>query len=178
MVYDDFVVDYNNMDLTAHDVRRKHQLNSKQYSKIRNTALKNNDIPITRHMNQTDAKFYYKGVDGYYHVEKTINNTKQLIGTFADEKTAQKIVRLCKKENWNLNNIQECIDLNKIKTKNYSLVNGYYMIRKTVNGVNKVFLTVHQSKVDEETIKDVVDCFRSVNWNMNYRDEILEEFGL
>ena len=60
MIYEDFVNDYNNPEITGEDVRRYNKLNPKQYSNLRAKALKNGDISSPRHMNTTGAKFYTK----------------------------------------------------------------------------------------------------------------------
>ena len=88
--YTDFIEDYNNPNITAHDVRRINNLNSKQYQTLRNTAISNGDIPATRHMNKTTAKFYSKRNDGCYEVQKTTDGKKLYVGRFPNETTAKK----------------------------------------------------------------------------------------
>jgi len=178
MSYKDFVADYNNMNLTAHDVRRINNLNSKQYTNLRNRALNNGDIPEVRHMNQTTAKFYTKGNDGYYHVQKTINGKKIYAGRFPNEETAKLIVDACKSVDWDLTQISQLIEDKKCGVKNYSIVNGYYVIQKSVNGANKVFATIRTDMVDEFTVKKIVNRFRLSGWNETLKFSILSEFGL
>ena len=171
--YAKFVVDYNNPNITAHDVRRINNLNAKQYSRIRAKAVKNGDIPPVRHMNKTNAKFYIKTKYGY-QVQKTINGEKTIIGNFKEEKTAKKIVEKCKEHNWQINEIQKYIEDNKTKPKNYSLVNGYWIISKTINGVRTVYNIFNKKEVDEATVRKIVDFYRSVSWNFNYKQKVLE----
>lgn len=178
IIYQDFIEDYNNPNLTAHDVRRINNLNSKQYSNLRNIAIKNGDIPKTRHMNQTTAKFYTKRKDGSFEVQKTIDGKKIFVGRFPNETTAKKVVKECINHNWQVNEIKPLIDEYKVKPKNYTCINGYYIIQKSINGRNTVFATIHQNKVDENTVKKIVDMFRKVSWNINYKDEILGLFDL
>lgn len=175
-LYEDFVTDYNNPNITAHDVRRINNLNSKQYSNFRKIAIRNGDIPKVRHMNQTSAKFYSKRSDGYYDVQKYINGKKMYIGKFPDQNTAELVVDMCKSVNWDLNKVN--IDNLKVLPKNYSIVNGYYIIQKSVNGVNTVFATIHSSKVDEDTIKEIVNRFRCFGWNLSCKDKVLKEFDI
>lgn len=177
-IYNDFVEDYNNPNITAHDVRRINNLNGKQYSNLRQIAIKNGDIPSVRHMNQTTAKFYSRRKDGYYDVQKTTNGKKLYIGRFPDENTAKKIVQECIKHNWQINLIKPFIDENKVKPKNYTCINGYYIIQKAINGKNTVFMCTHQDKVSQEIIEEIVDEFRKVHWNINYKDEILRLFNV
>lgn len=177
-IYNDFVEDYNNLNITAHDVRRINNLNSKQYSNLRQRAIKNGDIPAVRHMNQRTAKFYNKNDDGTFNVQKTINGKKIYVGRFPNETTAQKVVKECINHNWEINEIKPFIEECKVKPKNYTCINGYYIIQKSINGQNIVFATIHQSKVDEDIVKSIVDMFRNVSWNINYKDEILGCFGL
>lgn len=175
-VYDDFITDYNNPNITAHDVRRKNKLNSKQYSSLRKLAISKGDIPIVRHMNQTNAKFYSKRQDGYYDVQKYINGEKVYAGKFPDQQSAKLAVELCKAVDWDLNKVN--LDGLKVLPKNYSLVNGYYVIQKSVDGVNKVFATIHSSKIDEEVVKEIVDKFRECKWDISCKNNILKEFGI
>ncbi|WP_458454390.1 hypothetical protein [Methanobrevibacter sp.] len=177
-LYSDFVEDYNNTKITAHDVRRINNLNGKQYSNLRNMAVNNGDIPPVRHMNSTKAKFYSKTVDGVYTVQKTINNRKLFVGRFPDEETARLIVDKCLEVEWELNRIQDIIDLHKIKPKNYSLVNGYYVIQKSINGVNKIFATIKQSNVTVDVVESIVGELRRNNWNEQMVKGVLEEFNI
>lgn len=176
-LYDDFVSDYNNMNITAHDVRRINQLNSKQYSRIRNQALNNGDIPPVRHMNKTNAKFYCKRKNGLYEVLKTIDGKQVSIGKFANEDTAKKVVCECIKCNWEINKIKNFIDVNRVRPKNYSIVNGYYIIQKTIDGQNIIFASIHSSKVSVEMVEDIVEEFRKVDWNVNCKESILNMFN-
>ena len=178
MIYEDFIEDYNNPNITAHDVRRINNLNSKQYSNLRNRAISNGDIPLVRHMNQSTAKFYYPRKDGGFDVKKTINGKKLYIGRFPDEDTAKRVVAECIHYNWSVNKIKPLIDDLRVKPKNYSLINGYFIIQKSINGRNTVFATIHNSRVDEETVKCIVDEFRRVEWNINYKDEVLGLFNI
>ena len=175
--YNQFITDYNNMNLTAHDVRRLNRLNSKQYCKLRNLAINNKDIPAVRHMNHTGAKFYFKNKNGEYQVQKTINGKKTIIGRFTDEETAKKVVQECIEHNWEINKIQDIIDLNRIKPANYSLVNGYYIIQKTINGKNKVFNVFNAKEISEETVKEIVEFYRNVSWNEEYKQIVEDLFS-
>lgn len=168
--------DYNNPDITAHDVRRKHNLNSKQYSNIRKVAIRNGDIPPVRHMNQTTAKFYSKRADGYYDVQKVINGRKIYVGKFPDQNTAETVVEMCKSVNWDLTRIN--LNALKMMPKNYTLINGYYVIQKSINGQNKVFATIHETKIDESTVQAIVERFRICGWNMSCKHTILREFNI
>lgn len=125
--YNEFVTDYNNPNLTTHDVRRVNGLNSNQYSKLRAKALKNKDIPPVRHMNNNNAKYYTKTTNGDYQVQKTINGQKTIIGRFSDEKTAKEIVNACIDVNWDTAKIKCLIDLKEIKPKNYTKINGCWV---------------------------------------------------
>lgn len=174
--YQEFVNDYNNKEITAHDVRRKNKLNSKQYSKIRKIAIRNGDIPPVRHMNQTTAKFYSKRQDGYYDVQKYIDGKKLYVGKFPDKHTAELVVDLCKSVDWNMNEMN--LDNLKVLPKNYSVVNGYYVIQKSVAGVNRIFATIHTSRIDEETVKEIVKRFRCIGWNLSCKNDVLDEFNI
>ena len=63
-VYEDFVKDYNNPNITGEDVKRINGLNARQYSHLRAEALHNGDISSPRHMNTSGAKFYTKTKNG------------------------------------------------------------------------------------------------------------------
>ena len=56
-VYEEFVKDYNNPEMTGEDVKRLNGLNARQYSLLRAEALSKGDITSPRHMNTTGAKF-------------------------------------------------------------------------------------------------------------------------
>lgn len=176
--YQDFVTDYNNPNITAHDVRRINNLNGKQYQKIRKLAIRNGDIPEVRHMNQTTAKFYTKTRNGDYQVQKTTNGKKIIVGRFKDQNTAEEVVSACINHDWRLNEIKGLINLKKIKPKNYTNINGCWVIQKCINGKNRVFNSFSCKSVDEETVCDIVDFYRSVDWNENYKDKISELFNI
>ena len=176
--YKNFVTDYNNPNLTAHDVRRIHNLNTKRYSEIRNLAISKGDIPEVRHMNQTTAKFYTKTRNGDYQVQKTINGKKLIVGRFKDQTTAKEVVTACINHNWQVEEIKGLIDLKKSRPKNYTCINGYWVIQKSVDGKNTVFNSFNMDKVDEATVVEIVDFYRSVEWNKNYKDKICELFNI
>ena len=173
-IYEDFVKDYNNPNITGEDVKRLNGLNARQYSHLRAEALSNGDISTPRHMNSTGAKFYTKTKNGDYIVKKQYGHKTVLVGRFSDEETAQKIVALCKAVNWDLNKINKVIDENKIKPKNYTYVNGYYIVEKRINGEQVVF---HRFK-DEADAIHMVKELRKMDWDKSKVDLILDEMSL
>ena len=178
-VYEDFVTDYNNLNLTAHDVRRIHGLNGREYGNFRKLAISNGDIPEVRHMNATNAKFYRQTRDGKYTVQKQGVGVYQHIGKFESEEDAKYIVALCLSNDWVISpEIKFEINRLKVKPKNYTIVNEHYIIQKSVDGRNKVFASIHTDKVSEDTVKKIVDRFRNVGWNEDYKTRILEEFDI
>ena len=173
-VYEDFVKDYNNPNITGDDVRRLNGLNSKQYSNLRAKALSKGDITCPRHMNTTGAKFYTKTKTGEYIVKKQYGHKTVVVGRFSDEKTAEKIVALCKSVNWDLNKISGIIDENRIKPKNYSYVNGYYIVEKRIDGERVVF---YRFKNEADAIH-MVNELRKMDWDKSKVDLILDEMSL
>lgn len=173
-VYEDFVKDYNNPNITGEDVKRYNGLNAKQYSYLRAEALHNGDITSPRHMNTTGAKFYTKTKNGDFIVKKQYGNKALSIGRFSDEITAQIIVSLCKAVDWNLNRIRNVIDEYKIKPKNYSKVNGYYIVEKRINGERIVFYRFKQ----EAHAIHMVNKLRQYDWDKSKVDLILDEISL
>ena len=174
--YKAFVEDYNNLNITTHDVRRLHNLNSREYMEIRKMAVENGDIPQTRHMNQRNAKFYTRRSDGTFDVQKQFNGKKIYVGRFESEEIAKMIVSKCIENNWEIKGdlkilIEEC----KCKPKNYSIVNGYYVIQKSLNGRNEVYATLDTSKFEEGEIVKLVEKFRKVEWNKFSVANILKE---
>lgn len=168
--YDDFVKDYNNPSLTGEDVRRKNGLNPHRYSEIRKIALENGDIPVSRRMNRTDAKFYTKSNDAFV-VKKQFGNDCLFVGRFASEETAELIVNKCKEVNWNINQISDFIETHKIKPKNYSYSNNHFTVQKVIDGKNVVFCRVNT----ESTAQKVVEELRKCDWNYEKVDEILKK---
>ena len=173
-IYEDFVKDYNNPNITGLEVKRLNGLNSRQYLNLRAEALSNGDITAPRHMNTTGAKFYTKTKNGDYIVKKQYGNKTVLVGRFSDEETAQKIVSLCKAVNWDLNKISRVIDENRVKPKNYSCVNGYYIVEKRINGERVVF---HRFKNEADAIH-MVNELRKMDWDRSKVDLILDEMSL
>ena len=86
-IYEDFVKDYNNPNITGLEVKRLNGLNSRQYLNLRAEALSNGDITAPRHMNTTGAKFYTKTKNGEYIVKKQYGNKTIFIGRFSDKAT-------------------------------------------------------------------------------------------
>lgn len=173
-VYEEFVKDYNNPNITGEDVKRLNGLNARQYSHLRAEALSNGDISSPRHMNAKRAKFYTKTKNGDYIVKKQYGNKTVLVGRFSDEATAQMIVSLCKAVNWDLDKINRIIDENKIKPKNYSFVNGYYTVQKMIDGERVIF---HRFKHEGQAIY-MVHELRRMGWDKSNVDLILDEMNL
>ena len=178
-VYNSFVEDYNNPNITTHDVRRINHLNSREYVNIRNMAITRGDIPKVRHMNSNNAKFYCKSSDGNYTIQKQYAGVYKHICKVSTEEDAKYIVRLLLKTNWVITDeIQAEINRLKVKPKNYSVVNGYYIVQKSINGKNTIFCSIRTDLVDEETIKLVVERFREVDWDKSFISTILAEFNI
>ena len=170
-IYEDFVKDYNNPEMTGEDIKRINGLNSRQYSVLRAEALSNGDITTPRHMNTTGAKFYTKTKNGDFIVKKQYGNKTVLVGRFPDEETAQMIVSMCKTVNWNLNQISNVIEEHKVKPKNYTHVNGRYIVEKKINGERIVFCRFkHESQA-----KQMVEELRKNNWDQSKVETILYE---
>lgn len=172
-IYNNFVKDYKNPNMTGEDIKRLNGLNSKQYSKLRSEALSNGHISSPRHVNYTGAKFYTKNKKGNFVVKKQYGNKTFIIGRFEDEKTAKKIVELCKSVNWDINKILDIINKNKIKPKNYTRTNGVYIVEKRINGKRTIF---HTFKTEAEAIK-MVDELRKCDWDKSKVDFILDKLG-
>ncbi|MBQ3407946.1 MAG: hypothetical protein IJH12_01925 [Clostridia bacterium] len=173
-IYEDFVKDYNNPNITGEDIRRLNHLNAHQYSKLRAKALDNGDISTPRHMNTTGAKFYTKTKRGDFIVKKQYGNKTVLVGRFPDQATAEMIVSLCKRVNWDLKQISSVIDENKVKPKNYTYVNGYYIVEKRINGKRIVF---YRGKHEAEAIH-LVNELRKNDWDKSKVNLILDEMSL
>ena len=169
VIYEKFVEDYMNPNLTVNDVRRKHSLNSKRYMEIRQIALENGDIPLVRKMNRTDAKFYTQTQNGFV-VKKQFGKECLFVGRFADESTAQLVVNKCKEVNWNVSEISDFIDKHKVKPNNYTASNGHFTVQKVIDGKNRVICTVNT----ESTAQEIVEKFRRCNWNKEEMHKILE----
>ena len=170
-IYEEFVKSYNNPEITGEDIKRLNGLNSRQYSKLRRLALDNGDINTPRHMNTTGAKFYSKTKNGEYLVKKQFINKTVLVGRFPDEETAKMIVEICKTVNWNLNRISNIIEEHKIKPKNYTHVNGYYVVEKKLNGKRIIFCRFKQ----ESEAQYMVQQLRKHNWDQSKVEGILCE---
>lgn len=170
--YNSFVNDYNNPNLTAHDVRRINKLNGKQYSRIRAIALTKGDIPKVRHMNTTGAKFYTRTSNGQYQVQKTINGKKTIIGRFKDRDTAEEIVNACINHNWQINEIKGLIDLLEVKPKNYSRVGDCWVVQKSINSKNVVFNSFNINLINETKVLEIVDFYRNHNWDIGLKNYV------
>ena len=176
--YSEFVEAYNNPHITGHDVRRIKGLNGNQYSKLRAKALRLGDIPAHRYMINPNAKYYTKTPTGDFQVQKTINGRKIIVGRFADEETAKEIVDACIKVDWDIKQIDYLIKWKGVKPKNYTVNNGRWIIQKSINGRNVAFNTFLQSKVDEDTIIDIVDFYRENDWDLTLKDKIKDLFNI
>lgn len=172
-IYEEFVESYNNPEITGEDIKRLNGLNSRQYSCLRRQALINGDISSPRHMNTTGAKFYTKTKTGDYIVKKQFSHKTILVGRFADEETAKMIVAICKTVNWDLNRIQNIINEHKIKPKNYTCVNGYYVVEKRINGERIEFCRFKQ----ESKAILMVEHLRKNNWDKSQVENILCEIN-
>ena len=174
--YESFVEDYNNLNITTHDVRRMHNLNSREYCEVRREALIKGDIPSSRHMNQNNAKFYSKRKDGTFDVKKQFKNEKVYIGRFPNEEIAKNVVKMCIDNNWVLTEeIESYVNENRCKPKNYSIVNGYYLIQKSVKGKNEIYAILKVENWKESEIRNLVTKFRRMKWNKFLCEKILKD---
>ena len=172
--YKNFVEDYNNLNMTTHEVRRIHGLNSREYMEVRSLALENGDISNNRHANKRNAKFYTVRSDGTVDVQKQFNGKKVYFGRFKNEEDAKMIVRKLINNNWVVNKeIRNLIDECKCKPKNYSIVNGYYVIQKSLNGRNEVYATLSMEDYSENDIISLVKKFRNCRWDKKEISRIL-----
>ena len=160
VIYDKFVNDYNNPQLTVSDVRRKHSLNAKRYMEIRSIAIGNGDIPVVRRMDRQTAKFYTKCGDDFI-VKKQFGGKCIFVGRFADESTAELVVDKCKEVQWDISKISDFIEKHRIKPRNYTATNGSYIVQKSINGKNTVICKV----ANESIAKSVVESLRECNWD-------------
>ena len=172
-VYEEFVKDYNNPEMTGEDVKRLNGLNARQYSQLRAEALSKGDITSPRHMNTTGAKFYTKTKNGEFIVKKQFGHKTLLVGRFPDEETAQMIVGICKTVNWDLNRIAHIIEEHKVKPKNYTEANGYYIVEKQINGERIIFCRFKE----ESKAKQMVEKLRKNNWDQSKVETILCEMA-
>ena len=171
-IYDEFVEDYNNPQLTLDDIKRRYGLNCKRFAEIQQLAIGNGDVPAVRRMNRTDAKFYTKTSNGFV-VKKQFGTTCNFIGRFEDEETAKLVVNKCKEVNWNTSQIADFIDAHKIKPANYTCSNGQYIVQKVIDGKNTVICKVNNESVAQKVVKELRKC----NWNTEKTEEIIEKVG-
>ena len=169
VIYEKFVDDYNNPQLTVSDVRRKHSLNAKRYMEIRNVAIQKGDIPVTRRMDRQTAKFYTKCGDDYI-VKKQFGSKCLFVGRFADENTAELIVNKCKEVNWDISQISDFIEKHKLKPRNYTATNGSYIVQKSIGGKNTVICRVPNESIAQKVVEGLREC----NWNTTKTDEIIK----
>ena len=160
-IYEEFVNSYNNPEITGEDIKRLNGLNSRQYSNLRRQALDNGDITVPRHMNAAGAKFYTKTKNGDYIVKKQFGHKTVLVGRFRDEATAKMIVSLCKEVKWDLAQISHIIEEHKIQPKNYTRVNGCYVVEKKIDGERVIFCRFKR----EGEAKYMVQQLRKNNWD-------------
>ena len=169
-IYDGFVMDYNNPQLTIDDIKRKYGLNCRRFAEIQALAIQNGDVPQVRKMNRSTAKFYTKTKNGFV-VKKQFGTTCNFIGRFKDEDTAKLVVNKCKEVNWNTSMISDFIDAHKIKPNNYTVTNDGVIVQKVIEGKNTVFCKLS----DETTAQKVVNELRKCNWNKEKTQEIIEK---
>ena len=169
-IYDGFVEDYNNPQLTIEDIKRKYGLNCRRFAEIQHIAISNQDVPSVRRMNRTTAKFYTKTSNGYV-VKKQFGKDCLFVGRFEDEATAQLVVNKCKEVNWNTSQISDFIDAHRIKPRNYSITNDGVIVQKVIDGKNTVFCKLN----NETTAQKVVNELRKCKWNKEKTQEILEK---
>ena len=96
-----------------------------------------------------------------------------MVGRFPDEETAQMIVGICKTVNWDLNRIAHIIEEHKVKPKNYTEANGYYIVEKQINGERIIFCRFKE----ESKAKQMVEKLRKNNWDQSKVETILCEMA-
>lgn len=169
-IYDSFIVDYNNLELTIEDIKRKYGLNCRRFAEIQKYAMEQGDVPQVRKMNRSTAKFYTETDNGWV-VKKQFGTSCNFIGRFEDEETAQLVVNKCKEVNWNTSTISDFIDAHKIKPRNYTVTNDGVIVQKVIDGKNTVFCKLS----DETTAQKVVKELRKCNWDKTKTSKIIEK---
>lgn len=169
-IYDGFVRDYTNPELTIEDIKRKYGLNCRRFAEIQQIAIRNGDVPSVRKMNRSTAKFYTKTSNGYI-VKKQFGKDCNFVGRFADEETAKLVVNKCKEVNWNTSVISDFIDAHKIKPANYTVTDDGVIVQKSIQGKNTVFCKLSDESIAQKVVKELRKC----NWDKTKTEEIIEK---
>lgn len=167
MEKDTFLKEYNNMDNTVFDVKRKLGLNNHQYSKLYHEYKLNE---VKRHMNYTNSKHTSRLKNGRITVRKWIGKNKEYLGCYATQEDADTVVATCKQHNWDIQNeeVQQVIKELRLKPRNYSRINGRYYVYKRIQGKRVYF---DSFKCEADAI-DCVNFLETINWNKTVYDEL------
>ena len=155
-----FLKEYYNPNNTVYDVKRKLGLNNHQYAKLyRKYKLDEEE----RHMNYANAKYKSRLKNGRVTIRKYINGTRHYLGAYATDEDADIVIETCKKHDWDLNNeeVNNTMQEYRIRTKNYSQINGRYYVHKTING-KKIYYDSFQEECDAI---DCVNLLELLDWN-------------
>ena len=170
--YPNFVAYYNNPNIAAKDIENKLNLNHNQYLKLRDEAVKNNDIPTSRNRNYENSKYYRKNNrTGYFEIVKKIKDETIYISSFESETVVQKIVEKLVSCNWDVTEIEDIIEANKVKSKYYTYRNGFYNIQRKVNGKMTYFCRFK----DKETTLNVIKKLEEYQWDKSKLPIIFKE---
>lgn len=162
-----FLKEYNNMENTVHDVKRKLNLNNHQYSKLYHEYKLDKE---TRHMNYNNAKHTTRLKNGHITVRKWIGKNKEYLGCYATQEDADTVVETCKNYNWDITNphVQEVMQELRLKPKNYGYINGRYYVYKRIQGKRIYF---DSFKCEADAI-DCVNFLETIEWNKTVYKEL------
>ena len=111
MSYEEFCRLYNERKISTDDIKLK--VGRKNYIKYREKALKNHDIkqrPFNLRFGREIFPYKYYHFDksrGKFRVHKITNGEYVSYGFFETEEEAKKMVKKCKKLNWNEKEIKK-----------------------------------------------------------------------
>ena len=170
--YNSFVEDYNNPNISTRDIENRLNINHKQYLRLRKEAIKNDDIDSVRQRNYENSKYYRKNNHtGYFEIVKKIKNKTIYISSFESETVVQKIVEKLVSCNWDVTEIEDIIEANKVKSKYYTYRDGFYNIQRKVNGKMTYFCRFK----DKETTLKVIRKLEEYRWDKSKLPIIFKE---
>lgn len=97
---EEVIKDYLNTELSTTEIKQKHKITTRKYTKILN-EIKKRGLPLrnTKH-NSLNCKYYYFN-KGYWFVKRVFNQKTYYFGTYKSEEEAKARVKELRENNWN-----------------------------------------------------------------------------
>lgn len=97
---EEVIKDYLNTELSTIEIKQKHKITTKKYTKILN-EIKKRGLPLRNAKHNSRKCKYYSFIQGYWVVKRIFNQKTYYFGKYRSEEEAKARVNELRENNWN-----------------------------------------------------------------------------